>query len=188
MATGNQTDHYDEVTPSDDVAPIASGAALRAPRVEGFKKQLPTGIWVRLRYVSPDMLILGGEVPNSLAGLVTKMAFDGVDSDAMQQQIIAISEPHRTLEFAGESIQLLNAVCKLAFVQPRIVNKPSADDECSIEDIELVDRGAVFRMCTHSIDALRRFRYEPPPDVSSIPDGDADGEPPVNADRDDVGE
>lgn len=151
-----------------------SGAAWRQPRTEGYTKELPSGAVARLRPVSPDQLIAGGEVPDILTPLVLKMLFQGSDGSELSR----LTQPEQVLVHAGETVKLINAICRLAFVQPRIVDDPQSDDEISIDDVAIIDRSFVFQLATQPAEVLRDFRLSPTiTDVATVPDEQGDGEP-----------
>lgn len=153
---------------ADQQPTVSSAVEWRRPREEGFLKQLPSGKIARLRPISPDLLLYRGEVPDLLTGLVTKMVMGGADA----QDLDAVVNPALSIAEAGDSVRFFNLVCQLAFVSPRIVENPQGDDEIAIEDVDLVDRGFVWRVCTLATDELRFFRVEPPVDVAPVPDGE----------------
>lgn len=158
-----------------------SGAAWRQPRTEGYTKELPSGAVARLRPVSPDQLIAAGEVPDILTPLVLKMLFQGSDGSELSQ----LTQPEQVLSHAGETVKLINAICRLAFVQPRIVDDPQTDDEISIDDVAIIDRSFVFQLVTQPAEVLRDFRLSPTTtDVATVPDGEGDGQPAIGADDD----
>lgn len=149
-----------------------SGVVWRAAREQGYLKQLPSGNWARLRPVSPDLLLSTGDLPDMLTPLVVKMVFEGSDG----QEVDRLTDPQQMISQAADTVQLFNTVCRLAFLAPRIVDDPQAEDEISIEDIDLADRGFVFQLVTQPAEVLRRFRLEPAGDVAAVSDGQGDGD------------
>lgn len=159
-----------------------SGAAWRQPRTEGYLKELPSGAVARLRPVSPDQLIVAGEVPDILTPLVLKMLFQGSDGSELTKLVTSNEE---SLTHARGTMTLINAVCRAAFVQPRIVAEPATDDEISIDDVTVLDRYFVFQLATQPAEVLRDFRLSPETtDVATVPDGEGDGEPAQRPDDD----
>ncbi len=153
-----------------DAPHVTTGSMWRSARETGFVKQLPSGNWARLRPVGLERLITGGEIPDLLTPLVTKMFLDGADSVDLDT-FLAQRGPEKTLAQMGEMIALLDAVCKAAFVEPRIVDNPQAEDEIGIEDLDLQDKSFVFHLVQQPVAVLRRFRLEPSADVAAVPDG-----------------
>lgn len=150
------------------------GASWRAPRTEGYVKQLPSGNWARLRPVTPDQLIVTGNVPDTLTPLVVKMLFHGSDGTELTQLVTSNEE---SLKHAEGTIKLINAVCRAAFVAPRIVADPKTDDEITIDDVTVLDRYYVFQLATQPAEVLRDFMFQPGGDVEPVPDGEGDGVP-----------
>ena len=152
---------------------VSSAVEWRKPREEGFLKKLPSGKVARLRPISPDLLIIRGDVPDMLTGLVTKMVMGGADAEELD----AVVSPSLDIEQAAGTIEFFNLICTLAFVSPRIGENPTADDEIAIEDVDLGDRGFVWRVCTLATEELRRFRLEPESDVEALSDEQGDAQP-----------
>lgn len=159
-----------------------AGSAWRQPRLEGYVKQLPSGNVARLRPVSPDQLIASGDVPDILTPLVLKMLYHGSDGSELTQLVTSSEE---SVAHARGTITLINAVCRAAFVDPRIVADPTTDDQISIDDVEVLDRYFVFQLATQPAEVLRDFRFSPETtDVATVPDGEGDGEPTQRPDDD----
>ena len=152
---------------------VTAGREWRQAREEGYIQHLPSGKVVRLRPVSPDQLIVLGNVPDRLTPLVLRMVYEGSDAELMD----AFTEPNTTAAEARESIELFNVVCRLAFVAPRIIENPQADDEISIDDVSLADRGFVFRLATGPAELLRTFRWQATEAVDDLSDGEGDAQP-----------
>ena len=156
--------------------PVSSGAQWRKNREQGELIQLPySGHIVRLRSVKPDMLLKLGKIPNVLTNLVVDMIYDqGADN-----KFEVFLHPKERAEEAMEMLESLRVVCTAGLVEPRIVDNPQADDEISIEDIELSDRGYIFRLVFAPADALSRFRYQPPSDVVVMENGAGEPQPSI---------
>lgn len=156
------------------------GKEWRAPREEGYVKQLPSGNVARLRPVTPDQLLTTGEVPDILTPLVVRMLFEGADGSELTQ----LTDPQKLVENAGATVVLFNTICRLAFVEPRIVANPQGDDEISIDDVPLLDRSFVFSLCTQPAEVLRDFMFPAATTVETLPDGQGDGQPTERPDDD----
>jgi hypothetical protein len=155
-----------------------SGATWRQPRTEGYTKELPSGAVARLRPVTPDQLIISGDVPDILTPLVVQMLYRGTNGSELTQLVSA----QESLSQAKATITLCNAVCRAAFVEPRIVDDPQADDEISINDVAIIDRYFVFQLASQPAEVLRAFMFPEAPTVAVVPDGDGDGEPAIGPD------
>lgn len=158
-----------------------SGAELRAMREQGVWQTLLSGTPVRMRIVTPDMLLAGGSMPDILSPLVTKMIFEYVEGFELDGFIAQREEAKHALEV----VKSLNLVCKAALLEPRIVDTPQADDEICAEDLTLADRGWIFKLAFQSAEFLKTFRNEPARDVEAAPDSEGDVQP---TEQDDVRE
>ena len=158
------------------------GSAWRAPREAGYEKMLPSGKVARLRPVSPDQLIASGDVPDILTPLVLRMLYHGSDGSELTQLVTSSEE---SVAHARGTITLINAVCRAAFIQPRITEAPQSDDEITIDDVEVLDRYFVFQLATQPAEVLRDFRLSPATtDVATVPDEQGDGQPAQRHDDD----
>jgi len=147
------------------------GTDWRKPREEGFLLDLPSGNVVRIRPVALDVLLRQGEIPDLLTPFVAKMVYQGVDTDELDSLLSA----EKLTEQSTEMLVLIDAVVTAAFLEPRIVAEPQADDEISIADVELADRGTVFSLAVLPANELRRFLERQAASVEPVPDGDGDG-------------
>jgi hypothetical protein len=147
------------------------GVDWRKPREEGFVLALPSGNSARIRPVALDVLLRNGEIPDLLTPFVAQMVYSGVDTDELDKLL----SPEVLTEQSTEMLGLIDAVVTAAFVEPRIVAEPQADDEISIADVELADRGTVFSLAVLPANDLRRFLERQAASVESIQDGDGDG-------------
>lgn len=164
-----------------------SGSAWREPRQAGVPVQLPSGNIARLRPVEPQALLKQGEIIDILTPLVAKMLFQGADATAETiAQVIGDAtagtddNPAQLQEAAARLADLervCDIVCKAAFVDPRVVDEPQAENEIAPDDIELSDKVHVFTLALRGAAALRHFRYEPSADVESVPDEQGQPQP-----------
>jgi len=119
-----------------------SGAEWRKPREEGFLVHLLSGNMARIRPVALDVLLRQGEIPDLLTPWVAKTIYEGVDTDELDKLL----NVETLVEQSDEMLSLIDAICTAAFVEPRIVADPQAEDEIHITDVELADRGSVFSL------------------------------------------
>lgn len=151
---------------TDDLK-VTSGGAWRQPREEGFVKRLLSGRVARLRPVQMDVLLAEGKIPDLLTGYAVGQIMEPSEEDPLDNE--------KLRKNTTEMIELMNVVCKAAFVEPKIVDEPQADNEITIEDIELQDRSMVWRLATQPVEALRKFRLGEGPGVEDVHDGGDDG-------------
>lgn len=156
---------------------VTPAATLRRAREEGVPQLLLSGIVVRMRSVTPDMLLKTGRIPDVLTPLVMKMLFppkeednyrfpDEVDNFVFTQR----DEQAETLEM----IRSVDYVVKAALVYPRVVDKPTQEDEIAVEDLELRDRFWIFRLALMPAEVLSTFRLQPQGDVEAVADEQGD--------------
>ena len=150
------------------------GIDWRKPREEGFLLALPSGNTVRIRSVALDVLLRQGKVPDLLTPFIAKTIYDGVDTKQLDEMLSI----ENLAEQSDEMLALIDAICVAAFLEPRIVDDPQAEDEISIEDVELADRGTVFSLAMLPANDLRRFLERQAPSLEPVPDGDGDGPAP----------
>lgn len=154
------------------------GIDWRKPREEGYllalpsgESLLPSGNFARIRPVALDVLLRQGTIPDLLTPFVAKMIYEGVDT----KELDALLSVEKLAEQSDEMLALIDAICIAAFLEPRIVADPQADDEIAIEDVELADRGTVFSLAVLPANDLRRFLERQASSVEPVPDGDGDG-------------
>lgn len=144
---------------------VTSAAAWRQPREEGYVVTLPSGNAARLRPVALDVLITSGSLPDLLTPVAASTLFQ-------ERELSAIGEQGQV---AQQYAELINAVVPAAFLEPRVVENPTADDEISLDDVDFSDKVAVFQLATAGAVALRTFRERQAASVDALPDGKSDG-------------
>lgn len=139
---------------------VTSAREWRKLRQEGLLVKLPSGLIARLRPVSIVDLWKTGNIPNGLIGLVSELLVNGTVQDV---------KPELSSDLVSAVGTLYDIVCKSAFVSPRIVVKPSDDeDEIEIEDVAQGDREFVLAWCSTPATELREFRGEQDADVGAV--------------------
>lgn len=163
------------------------GAEWRRPREQGFLKVMPSGNKAYLRPVTPAALMaVMGEIPDHLTPIVADMIFGGIAHEKTMKLIDAmtVDAAQDSLQRAARSVEFANTLCKIAFVNPKVVDNPRAEDEIAPGDIELTDRFFVLTLSMQDVEVLRNFRWESFADVEALPDSqDAEPTPqPVDGD------
>lgn len=154
------------------------GVQWRQPREQGFLKVMPSGNKAYLRPITPAALMQHmGEIPDHLTPIVADMIFGGVTYDKVRQMIDSMTPEaaQDSLQRAAKSVEFANTLCKIAFVSPRVVDNPQAEDEIAPGDIDLADRFFVLTLTMQPVEVLRSFRWEPVTDVEAVPDSDEAG-------------
>lgn len=142
------------------------GIEWRKPRREGVLVPLPSGNVARIRPVALDVMIASGQIPDVLTPLAAKTLWTEVEADQIGN----------VAEMATGMADLFNVVCRAAFVEPRIVDDPQAEDEIGIEDIDFQDKAAVFQLAIGPARQLELFRERQEAAMAALRAGEG-GEP-----------
>jgi len=147
--------------PATNEKVVTSGREWRRRREEGTLVQLPSGNVARLRPVSLLSLMKRGRIPDPLSGMIDQMIAQG-------------ERPSVSLETYQDFADLIGLVCQVAFVEPRIVDEPTADDEIGLDDVGFEDQTYVFNWAQQEIRFLMPFRpgQESGGDLEAAPGGD----------------
>lgn len=133
---------------------VTSGTEWRRAREKGELVELPSGKVARLRPISLLSLMKRGRIPDPLSAVISEMiggkTKKGIDLETFQG-------------FA----ELLELVCREAFVEPKIVDEPGADDEIGAMDVGFDDQLFVFNHAQGEIQLMRPFRSERAGDVEA---------------------
>lgn len=128
----------------------------------GYVLMLSSGFAVRLRPVSIEQMLRRGEIPDFLSPLAAKTAIAEVPTADLAE----------TMESVGNTFSLLDFICELALLEPRIVEEPTADDEISIEYLDTADKFEIFQLVTQPGWVLRKFRDAQNADVEPVQNSD----------------
>lgn len=141
------------------------GSTLRAMREHGVVLPFPSGNNYRVRVVGAARLLRRSNLPNVLLSFVIDAIYKGVTADKIDAFMSLQEQAQHALEF----LDSLRICCEEVFLEPRIVEKPQADDEISIDDLSLVDQSWAFDLAFGFARELRPFRPEQESDVVSLP-------------------
>lgn len=146
-----------------------SGKSWREHREHGVLIELPSSTpdephIAALRSVDMGMVLELGRLPDSLTSLVAKAIVTG-------EQNLNLRDQENSAELL---LELANAICRVSFVNPRIVENPQADDEISLLDVSLEDRMFVLRLFQKPARILESFRVQPQSDVEPVRSGESD--------------
>jgi len=136
---------------------VTSATEWRKAREQGEITELPSGKVAALRPLSLLGLVKRGSIPDPLSQLVTEMI-------AGEEKVVV------NLELFQSFGELLDLICIVAFVNPKIVDNPQADDEISVEDLDFDDQLFVFNLVQSEVNLTKPFRPEPPGDVETLSD------------------
>ena len=105
------------------------------------------------------------------------MLFEEVPESEIEAQFSA----ENVLDKADQSMDLINTICKAAFLEPRIVDEDPGEDEMTIADVDIDDRSFVFSIAIYGARVLQSFRVGQEEDVEPVRDGEdepGEGKPP----------
>jgi hypothetical protein len=130
-------------------------AAWRAGRTEEVR--LPSGLTVTARRITLEDVIMSGDIPKPLLGMIEKMRSEAA-GDAL------------TVERLVEFMPVVDRTVRMAIVEPPIADV--ADDEhMSIDELPAADRLALFSWLVQPAAKIAPFRAEPGGDVAAAPGG-----------------
>lgn len=141
------------------------GSQLRQMRETGVVLPFPSGNNYRVRTVGAAALLKRGNMPNILRAFVADAIFQGVTAAKIDAFMSVKEQEEQNLEF----LKSLEVCCQAVFLEPRIVENPQAEDECTIDDIVLVDQAWAFDLAFGFARELRPFRPQQESDVGLVP-------------------
>jgi hypothetical protein len=145
---------------------VTTGDQWRKTREAGVPVQLPSGNVASLRNVRMVKLLMGGLISDTLTPIVVEM----LSGESGEKKLSKM--PAKDVLEASNALK--EAMCKEAFVQPRIVDAPAAFDEISIDDVAEEDQEFVMALLYSSAERLAaRFPPGSEPGVSPVAEGEA---------------
>jgi hypothetical protein len=136
-----------------------SGKAWRKAREEGIEITLISGNVVAIRPLDIDFFLREGRVPDFLASTVNRL-IEGVETKPPDEE-----QAEKNLT---EWMPFLNRMVTAAFVNPRIVENPTQDDEISIDDVRYLDKLMLYRLFLRPVAVLRSFRAKSAEPVATV--------------------
>lgn len=144
---------------------VTQGKAMREMREKGVVLVFPSGNYYRVRVVGAANMLRRGKLPNVLLSFVINAIYHGVTAE----KIDAFMSLQDEEQYAREFLDSLQICCEEVFLEPRIVEKPTKDDEISIADLHLQDQAWAFDLAFGFARELRPFRPRQESDVDSVP-------------------
>jgi len=141
------------------------GKQMRQMREQGVVLPFPSGNNYRVRVVGAAALLRRGSLPNVLLSFVNEAIYGGVTADRIDAFMTLRDKEEHNIEF----LDSLKVCCEEVFLEPRIVDEPTTDDEMSIADVPLVDQAWAFDLAFGFARELRPFRPEQEANVVSLP-------------------
>jgi hypothetical protein len=129
-----------------------SGLEWRKAREQGIEFTLPASKYVvALRPVEVDFFIQHGSVPDLLAGVVNTL----INGDSQVLDVPVTDELEKNVKW----LTFLNELVTYAFVNPKVVDTPQADDEIALDDVSYADKVFIYRyIFARPAHVLQKFR------------------------------
>lgn len=138
-----------------------TGAAWRAMRQQGEEIELSTGDIVRVRSVPLGSLVESGAIPDHLTPLVY---------DTIWAKPPTMDQMSQDAELTKRYFELVNLVVKAALVTWRVVDFPQAENEISIDDLDMIDRQRIYNSAVIGVQWMRSFRPQQGGNVEVVSD------------------
>lgn len=150
-----------------------SGKEWRKAREEGVEITFPSGRVAAIRPIEVDhFLLTGGHIPDFL----TPIVLDMINGKSYMMDMPL----HEQLEKSKDFLTFLNELSKAAFVNPKVVDDPQADDEISVDDLTYGEKTIVYRFFSRPAEVLRRFRDSWAKSVAFVDVAQNDGSHPID--------
>lgn len=151
---------------------LTSVTDWRKPREEGELVPLPSGNWVRIRPADVFKMIQSGVIPDFLSSVALKATWT-------EQNPAEIGE---SFELAEKYDKLMEVIIPAIFAYPKVAvaGHEPAEDEITIDDIDLADRTAAFNLALSGVGVMRQFRKQQIESMEPTHDGEgvrAEAEP-----------
>lgn len=117
---------------------------------EGAVVEFPSGMRVRLRPISWEMLAENGDVPEELMGVIA----DFIAGDEKARI------PTQTLDDRIRANRLMRNVAKRMYMQPEVVDADPKAGQIAISEIEQGDLHYLWLCVNQGVQVLRAFRLE----------------------------
>ncbi len=140
---------------------VTSGKAWRQAREQGVELTFPSGNTAAIRPIEVDFFVRVGHIPDGLAGTVSKL----INGETVKIGDIPASEE---LEKSKEWLTFLNHLATFAFVNPKVVENPQADDEIAVDDLSYTDKVFLYQFFCRPAQILRSFRHAQTQSVASV--------------------
>lgn len=137
---------------------VTSGKVWREQQRRGIVITLPSGMVAEIRPVGFDLLLRSEFIPDFL----TKVVVDGANGKP------AALPELETVEDTRKKMAFLDDLCRLAYVNPRVVDTPTADDEIAASDIPLADKYGVWQLTGATPSWLETFRFPQAADLAAL--------------------
>jgi len=142
---------------------VTKGSDWRRDREEGVPVELPSGKIAALRGINVGFLIKSGKMPQFIRTQMSDM-LSGRDTEPA----------HPTDSDTVEILDFYDDLCRMVFVNPRVVDNPQEDDEISIDDIPYMDKIFIQNLMYTPVSELNSFREKQTSNVEHLPNVEND--------------
>lgn len=122
--------------------------------------------WVAIRPMDESFFFKHGMIPDFLAPFINEMIATG-------------QAKMPTVEKNEEWLKFLDDLVRFAYVNPKVVDDPQADNEISIDEVGYADKCFLYGLFGRPAHILRAFRDQQAKPVATVPDGKVNGRPAV---------
>lgn len=126
------------------MAVMRSPKELLLERRRGHRVIVPSGLELRIRYLSPGMFVQRGDIPNLLMPLIVEMQNEG-GAERIVERITQKAETdiESVLQDTRAWLDLTDYVLRQFIVYPKIIDNPALDnaDEMSLAELDQDDKG-----------------------------------------------
>lgn len=151
--------------PAPMIVNPTSASEWRKIRRDGYTVTLPSGNSATLQSIALERLIEKGDIPDYLTPVAAKSLWVETEPDS-----IASND-----DLSKKFIELINYIVPLAMVVPAVVSNPDEGrEEITIDDIDFMDKLAIFNLAIQPSSVLRSFRDQQAERMASIRDGEDD--------------
>lgn len=144
---------------------VTPASEWKRERNEGIAVELPSGKVVRLRSVSMQFMLRMRRLPDQLTNEALA-AIGALPTDGKPK--MSVNPADAAFDAVAALDKYHEALCRDAFVYPRIVDDPQKDDEISWEWVADSDKHFVDELLQIPMAEWQRFRQEPVHDVEPI--------------------
>lgn len=148
---------------------VSSGKAWREARENGIEFKFPdSGETAALRPIDVGLFVLTADIPDVLIKDILNIINNNPTKLALP--------PQEEIEQSKVWLKFLDDLTRFAFVNPKVVPDPQAENEISVEDVCYADKLQLFLLFSQPVRILKRFReYQNKPVAALVtPTNDGD--------------
>lgn len=152
-------------------APKTASISAFKQRKQGQMQELPSGLFVKLRRVELQTMIMQGAVPNPLMEIVGEALEKGQKADIAS--MVGVEEGKIDLDMVNDMYEMVNAVVVACFVEPEVLPLPEDEDDRDdellyVDEIDDTDKMFIFQWASGGTSDLVQFRKEADADMAAL--------------------